>query len=180
MFRRLLNLVTLVSLLLCVVVCVLWVRSYWVWDELASQWPTGEVTPSGWFRVRRLEATSARGRLLVIYYRESSSVSAREMLSHSTYPDEADDPRVEPSKDFTSARRLIPGTWVVSDGLMFLVVVSDGWLAGAAAVLPVAWLIRFRRRRRLLRAGHCPRCGYDLRATPSRCPECGAAPGTTA
>ncbi len=35
------------------------------------------------------------------------------------------------------------------------------------------WLVtRFRRDRRL-RAGHCPACGYDLRATPGRCPECG-------
>ncbi|HEX8915174.1 MAG TPA: hypothetical protein VF796_22675 [Humisphaera sp.] len=52
-------------------------------------------------------------------------------------------------------------------------------VTAATAVLPAAWLAGQVRRWRLdrrARAGFCFACGYDLRASPARCPECGAGP----
>jgi hypothetical protein len=52
-------------------------------------------------------------------------------------------------------------------------------IAWLGAIVPAFALKRYLLRRRRRRRGECLDCGYDLRASPERCPECGAIPAKT-
>jgi hypothetical protein len=58
---------------------------------------------------------------------------------------------------------------IVARGIVF----PDWVLIIPTVVFPLAILRRGHRERRSDRLGLCRECGYDLRATPNRCPECG-------
>jgi len=51
--------------------------------------------------------------------------------------------------------------------------VNYGLVALVGALAPLLALSMHLRRRNRIVSGCCVKCGYDLRATPDRCPECG-------
>ena len=72
-------------------------------------------------------------------------------------------------------------SWSIPKGELPWVYVPHWVVATAGALRPLLWLaavtpkrLRLRRRKRL---GLCLECGYDLRESPERCPECGNVPG---
>jgi hypothetical protein len=66
----------------------------------------------------------------------------------------------------------ISKSWVSSDNFRSILnlTVPYGPLILLSGIVPIVALVRSRPFRQ---AGHCDHCGYDLRATPERCPECG-------
>ena len=163
MRRYLLNLLTALSLLLCVAACVLWVRSYRVSDTFVTERNLG---------------VSGLGKLALLrsYGTEEDNAAAARGLGRRN-PDSLN---VEIGVLFQGSREWAVGdAWVLLNGDRaggrVLVVVPDWAAVLLTAVAPAAWAARVYRRRRRRTAGLCTRCGYDLRATPGRCPECGAA-----
>lgn len=178
MNRRLFQLAAVTSLLLTLAASTLWVRSYRLMDELALRNPGG----MGW--VAGLQGRLEVGLLLC----DMSKDPARSGVSYAR--DQARLPiNVHIFMDTEIGDKDIAWTWggfawyskqSPSNRTFDVQVVAPFWCIAILAATPaLAWLVtRCRSRRKAIKHTHglCPKCGYDLRATPARCPECGHVP----
>jgi hypothetical protein len=129
-----------------------------------------------------VEAYSDRGRLVVDYSNEPYLNQRPEIKVVSLNPGQYAHV-FHPFKQWgigRDASRPFYRAWYAGGFYLLYFVPFQGFSVGipsyaviiAATIWPLVWF----RRRRTHRAGCCVACGYDLRATPERCPECGTIP----
>lgn len=199
MARKRFTLCSGLSLLLCVAACVLWVGSYFSGDS-AGYVRGGSQNPPRVIESHAIE--SAAGVLGVIHQRLIvPDLDAAERASFAQYASETPIPngftwwgRAPDRRVFLdfypsiwnrvgfiaySRTEQIPAVWTAKTltSEESYVGVPHWLIAILTLVLPTIWLKPLIVQRiatwRTGNVGLCPTCGYDLRASKDRCPECG-------
>jgi hypothetical protein len=190
--RWLFNFAAVVSVVMCVGLAVIWIRSRTHQDAFSFAWP-GRLIEIGWQEMgprriphlvivhnwpnwRSVEHDSGgrvRGLNPSIVYAGGHREEAKYPLGIRYLFEPADWVQFLERDELRNP--VDPPRYPVS------IVYFDSWpaLFLIPTPLPMLWLIvviRRRNRVRMPRKGLCVACGYDLRATPDRCPECGTVP----
>ena len=173
MTRRLFNYVACASLLLCVAAIPLWARSYWFFDRLGHEthdtrsyrfFGCGSnfgslsfVRESILLPTPRLIDPFTSARILHWWSGPAFGRSGKSLLNRLGFATTVYNKR---GVDGTRRREeeLSAPYWLIVGVLLWPAIVA---------------LIQIRRRLLHRAIGCCTVCGYDLRATPDRCPECG-------
>jgi hypothetical protein len=167
MLRFLLIIVSASSVVLCVGTCVVWVRSYSVKDVFERIGVTEAET-----------LTSSLGAIRIDIVTPDDTRRADDVdlgFAHVT------------SKPYSLYNDPVFWKWQMHRRLWNFEVNAESWGGRAVRELtlpswfvatlwpirPMVCTIREYRLYRPRRKGLCAGCGYDLRATPERCPECG-------
>lgn len=173
-FRRILfNALAAISILLAIATGATWVRSEWVFDHLGfsqPRWSLFMESEGGQFRFEWTRAMPWQTDLGGSgFYRHTDKADLR----------------------LRDGMRM-PGSKAWIDRWGFWIVTGERWGDDHLAVFMPCWVLllpaamtislaahRWRRSVPQDGTGRCPSCGYDLRASPERCPECGDATPAT-
>ena len=179
MRRALLNLLSLLSLLLLLATLVQWPRSYRYRTGFFGHASTSPHRPDV------LDVTTNCGRLVVVTNRHPRE-GRREagLFFHDT-------PMRDGAMPWRWGYVRRNGLWsfmgfeygssgAARGGPLLRTVAVPFWFLALLFAAGTAPGLKSALRRRRRQAGHCPACGYDLRATPGRCPECGTIAPTPA
>jgi hypothetical protein len=191
MRRRVFNILTALSLLLFVATVVIWVRSYWRADQLGY----GRVRTDTYPVYNGILVASTHGGLRIQPIRYSGKPLPPDAYAHlpigwqwTTFTAEPYPLSPEATGDERSLWNRIGFEakmvgFDVPEGLQLIsyrvTVVTLPYYSVAllTGILPFVraclWGRRYHRSKKRSRLGLCLTCGYDLRATPDKCPECG-------
>ena len=176
MIRGVFTFASILTLILCAATVALWVRSYFVLDILAREHTWLVAKHSEW-HASGFSFESVRGRLEARHdnaYWEYSYLKADQVYGP-VWVWSAVDPAGAAPRGGSKWRRI---------GLFYehsqdlqsnsRTVGTPHWFLASLALLLPLWHVHGLFRAPIAnKRGRCPRCGYDLRATPDRCPECG-------
>ncbi|MDB5330124.1 MAG: hypothetical protein JWP03_1275 [Phycisphaerales bacterium] len=192
MIRRF-SIAAILSSVLCLVTVAMWARSY-----ISNDWWPAWLQGNG----MQLHVWRGRAFLIWFHdpgYPRDSFVDVLLMDGRATRDDDTTHPNPAQEAFVERMRKCPEGCRLVSEQIAFEADPTWGWgslrpslyrynwrsrsagmisipfwLLLMVAAGPLWWeRLKSRARARRTRSGRCPACGYDLRATPDQCPECG-------
>lgn len=187
MIRRLFSFAAVLSLFLCAATVAVWVRSFRIVDEVDTR--DVNLSLGNGNAALDWEKFRWRGRVRVSHYSANyqeamnglapsplfTIVYARSPGFHGFYADTYVAPIFGLSAVFGPSTGSDDFGTVVAHRMVF----PQWFVALLFAILPAVWMaMRVLSACRGPRDGVCASCGYDLRASKDRCPECGSVIGS--
>jgi hypothetical protein len=152
--RRLFASISVLSLILSLATVGLWARSYWRSDQVAQVVRNAS-------EMRQSVTLSETGYVIITHFTAAPTHFPDTQSGWAYY-------NVDAHRDV----RLKYGFFFRRDS--FAIQLAHWMFALLFALAPVWWVIGpYRRQSKRRKLGLCLTCGYDLRASPERCPECG-------